>query len=65
MKMSSYQKLKEENKRLRNEINILVNEPKSSRAIELQIIFSRPKIMPIQSILEKSIKIPVPYDTNL
>lgn len=47
MKKSSYQKLKEENKKLRNEIHILVNDPMSHKAIELQVIYLRPAITPI------------------
>lgn len=47
MKKSSYQKLKEESKKLRSEIHVLVNEPKSIKAIELQVIYSRPVITSI------------------
>jgi len=53
MKKSSYQKLKEKNAQLKKDIDILVNDSKSFRAIELNIIYMRPKIFPLNGFSEK------------
>ena len=52
MKKSSYQKLKEENERLKKDLHTLVNEPNSRRSIELNVIYLRPKMTPLSGFRE-------------
>lgn len=47
MKKTSYQKLKEENQKLKKEIHILVNERNSPEGIKLHFKYSRPIMTPI------------------